>query len=515
MSVAEIGQLHSRYVRLSDKFKAVWTFNQLVTGVFKNLLGRDVPHDYDFQQLYEQIRKAGEAIQTASPSSAGPLMDRADTELDHAVGLLIATDAQVAPSILRRFFERLRRQDEKILFNVIKFYLYARATAGEQRDKLDFLLTRVAEVWVDERSEYAMKERSEFRRTIAGLLNGMEFRRVDPAVVADLAREFDNLRDQINGIDSFEELTSSSVLARGRELKQQVGEAYFEPDLLLSIIECNIATKNRFARLYQKEETRLVEDAQRLLENEQSIAHGFGEDNPELLEEIGRFKEFKKVFDESRAESNVKHDLISSMKGSLARILARLEERFDPESDIEDIGADTFMEPRDHDTVRERFGDDPVLQPFLVRIISILESVDLDSSHSRIANDPAVQRLRLEPWEISAFEKLYWDRPRSAGERDDLLYLYVRGAALRLRIDEEARDLAESRSRPAPETLERVRETLERAREFDESFKGFLQEQIHAGSNQVHRVYRSRLRLLRAYSGLWLIYDQNIDHQGN
>lgn len=512
MSVAEIGLLHGRYVRLSERFKAVWTFNQLATGMFRNLIARDLPYTYDFQQLYEQIRSAGEKIQTGSPADAAPLMDTVAGELDRVLVLLLETDAQVTPSILRRFFEKLQRQDEKILFNLIKFYLYAEATGGGHRDKLDFLLTRVAESWNEDRKEFTMREVAELRRTLEGLLTGMNLRETAPDVAAGLVSEFHSLRNEVNGIEKFDELTSSNLLSRSRDLKQQIGDAYFNADVLLAIIDCNITTKNRFARLYQQEEGRLVEDARRLLENEQAITRGFGEESPGILEEIRRFKVFKEEFDQSKRESNVKHDLIANMKSSLSRILTRLDERFDAESEIEDLTAESFMGSGDVDLLSSRFGDDALLQPYFSRVTSVLDSVDPDASHNRIAADPAVRSLRLEPWEVSSFEKIYWDRPRSAGETDELLYLYMRGAALRIRIDEEARELADLSGRAEREMLERAHQTLERSRELDEAFKGALQEQIHANAGQVHRIYRSRLRLLRAYSGLWLIYDQHVDH---
>lgn len=508
MSVAEIGQLHNRFVRLSDRFKSVWTFNQLTAGVFTNLLGRTVPFEYEFQKLYENIRVAGETIQTISPGAAVPLMDRCEAELIESISMLVSADSQVPPSIFRRFFERLRSQDEKILFHVVKFYLYAGATEGEQRDKLDFLLTRVGETWNEEREEYALIDTGELRRTFAGLLHGMPLRRTDPSVSADLVAEFSEIRDTIQNIQRFDDLTSGSVLSRSRELKQQIGDAYFDIDVLLAIIECNIATKNRFSRLYRFEEERLVEDARRLMENEHSITEGFGEHHPELIDEIERFKRFKAEFDQSRADSNLKHNVIASLKSSIARILERLEGDFDPETAV-DVSGDPFEEEYREPGVRSRFGEDPLLEPYLSRIVSVLESFDPDDSYNRLAKQPGTAALRLEPWEVSAFAKIFWQRPANPGESDDLLYLYLRSAALRIRIDEEARELADSRGGASRAILQRVRQTLDRAREFDDAFKVYLQEQIHANSSNTHHIYRSRLRLLRAYSGLWLLYDQH------
>lgn len=510
MSVAEIGQLHNRYVRLSDQFKSVWTFNQLANGIFKNLLLRPIPIEFDFQTLYEKIRSAGEKIQTISRSDALPMMEQCEEELSEATQLLVSADLQIPPSILRRFFEKLRSQDEKLLFHIIKFYLYAGATSGEQRDKLDFLLTRAGESWNEEREEYVVSDKSELRRTLGSLLHGMAFRRTDPSVAADLTSEFNQLREAISRVQRFDDLASGQWLSRSRDLKQQIGDAYFDVDVLIAIIECNLETKNRFSKLYRFEEERLVSDAQRLVENEQSIAHGFGDSNPELLEEIRRFKRFKAEFDQSRADSNIKHNVISSLKSSISRILEKLEGDFDPGSSIDSLTP--FDEVEQETDVRSRFGDDELLSPYLSRIVSVLESIDADSSFNRIASAPGAEALRLEPWELSAFAKLFWHRPLNAGESDDLLYLYLRAAALRIRIDEEARELADSKAQPGSTILQRVRNTLDRAREFDEAFKLYLQEQMQANSANTHHIYRSRLRLLRAYSGLWLLYDQHQEH---
>ncbi|HEY5610859.1 MAG TPA: hypothetical protein VIL97_06615, partial [Thermoanaerobaculia bacterium] len=66
MSVAEIGQLHTRYVRLSEKFKAVWTYNQFATGVFKNFLQAPLPYRIDFQKIYESLKTACDVIQSST-----------------------------------------------------------------------------------------------------------------------------------------------------------------------------------------------------------------------------------------------------------------------------------------------------------------------------------------------------------------------------------------------------------------------------------------------------------------
>lgn len=509
MSVAEIGQLHNRYVRLSDKFKAVWTYNQFAAGVFKNLLQQNLPYKLDFQKLYEEIRKAGDLIQSAAAPTVAPMMDRSERELQATFRHLMLADEYITPSILRRFFEKLRKQDDKIIFQLIKFYIYS--SGALQRDKLDFLFTRIAEDFVEDRGEYVMRDASELRKTFVGIVSAVPVPFPPPEEIQALANEFRSLREEVLRSPSFDHLTDNNLLIRSRELKARAGDAFLHADVLIAVVECNIATKNRFAALYRDEEHRIMEDARRLIENEQAIARGFGETNPQLLDEMTRFKEFKREFDDSRANSNLKANVISSLKSSMNNILAQLDRGLDQsEGEVEELSDTFFLDAQQLDTVQSKFGDDPLLQPYLVRIISVLDSFDPDTSMSRITRSPEAKNLRLEPWEAGAFEKLYWQRGRNQGETDELLLLYLRAAALRLRIDEEARELAElhAGSAPTPSVLDRIKTTLDRSKEFDDTFKEYLQEGIYSNPKNLHRLFRSRLRLLRAFSGLWLIYDQ-------
>jgi hypothetical protein len=509
MSVAEIGHLHSRFVRLSDRFKAAWTYHQFASGIYKNFFSETLAIAFDFQKLFESIRRSGDAIQNSSPVGALPMMAECDRQLFLAFEQLIAADGRIGPSVLRRFFEKLRRQDEKIIFNLIKFYLYVGSTEGEQRDKLDFLFTRVGEELIEERAEYTVRDQVELRKHLYGLTAAAPAPQILPADAAAHAARFRELRDEILSAASFEQLTDSAVVARARQLKHEIGDAYLHPEVLLAVIECNIAAKNRFARLYRDEEERIMEGSRRLIENEHAIAHDFGESNPALLNEIRRFKRFKQEFDDSRTRSNVKASVISQLKASMDTILSQLDDRLTPDAEVEELSGNLFLDPLQLDAVQSRFGDDPLLQPYLLRIVSVIESYDAETN-GPITSSPEMAALRLEPWEITAIEKLYHERERAAGENDELLLLYLRAAALRLKIDEEARELAAcqfSAEEPPRFLLDKVRATLDRGKEFDEFFKELLQDLLHANPNRLHRIYRSRMRLLRSFSGLWLLYD--------
>jgi hypothetical protein len=93
-----------------------------------------------------------------------------------------------------------------------------------------------------------------------------------------------------------------------------------------------------------------------------------------------------------------------------------------------------------------------------------------------------------------------------------LWVVYLRAAALRVKVDEEATIMATAMAagvRPEQELLARAKRSLDLAKELDEQFNDFLQEAVYYANRKIlHQLYRSRFRLLRGFSGLWLIYDR-------
>src|SRR6185436_3906078 len=148
------------------------------------------------------------------------------------------------------------------------------------------------------------------------------------------------------------------------------------------------------------------------------------------------------------------------------------------------------------------FGHDEVLVQHLSRIG---HAIDQGQEH--------VDELRLEPWEAAAYDKLF-ERAESEIDEDveELWYLYLRAAALRIKVDEEATILATAMAagvRPEHDLLVRARQSLDSAKELDEQFGDLLQQAVYYSNPKiVHQLYRSRFRLLRCFSGLWLIYDR-------
>jgi len=514
MSVAEIGLLHGRYARLSDRFKSMWTYHQFASGVFKSVLATPLPYRIDFQNTFDRIKAASANLNAGQMQEAGAALGLCELALDRIATQLLRADDQVSASSVRRFFEKLKEHDENIVQFVIKFYFYCEAVEGDRRDKLDYLFTRIGEDFVADRAQYSSRSSLEFRERLIGLVSLLRQIEAPHEEVVRLIRAIRSIRDDIQSAEAFEELTERNLLKNARLFKHRLGHLYFHPDILMAIVELNVATKNKFLKLYNEEEHRIVEDAQKLVEHGSAIERNFGDTNPELLEEISRFREFKQRFDVSRAASNVKHDLITHLKQSMSNILAQLDRGLGGD-DMEasaDLPASFFSDAERVENIAGRFGND-ILHRFLMRVATAIDVADPSVMPEEVAEFPNIKELRLEPWEIAAYQKLFERRAAEAEEdNEELWVLYLRAAALRIKVDEEATMLAASTGAgvtPESELLGAAKLSLDCGKELDEQFNDFLHEAVYYSNPKIlHQLYRSRFRLLRGFSGLWLIYDR-------
>lgn len=514
MSVVELSALQNRYSRATDRFKAVWTFHQFATGVFGKILNQQLPYEIDFTRLYDRIKHVSSVLNVAQAAQAARGLDDIELGIERVSRELLTADDKISPSIVRRFFEKLKRQDDNIIHFLIKFYFFADAVEGDRRDKIDFLFTRLGEDYVPQRGEYVSRESLDLRQRVIALVSLLRLGETPAEEIISVIRGIRRMREEIGAVDQFDSLIDSNLLKNARTFKHRIGDLYFNPDVLMAIVDLNVTTKNLFAKLYPNEEQRLMADAENLMEHGKAIEQNFGDSNPSLMEEIARFRDYKERFDVLRAQSNVKHDVVANLKASMANILSQLDRGLQGhEEEAPDLPSAFFDEAKRVDSVTQRFGSGEPLLEFVLRIDAAIEILDPSISIEDVVQLPAVRELRLETWEAAAYQKLI-DRRPAEGEDDteELWLLYIRAAALRIKVDEEATILATAMAadvRPEPELLTKAKSSLDLAKELDELFGDFLQEAVYYTNRPIlHQLYRSRFRLLRGFSGLWLIYDR-------
>jgi hypothetical protein len=124
----------------------------------------------------------------------------------------------------------------------------------------------------------------------------------------------------------------------------------------------------------------------------------------------------------------------------------------------------------------------------------------------------SLSRFRLEPWEVRSARRIQSEESNPGTEDAANDVLYVEGAALRLLVDDIAQRLKAPSGDPADGgDLDKAGECLVRAQDLDRRFRQALEATGPEGlPERLNELTRSRFRLLRAFSGLWLLHNARV-----
>ena len=535
-----------RYTILSDRFRSLWTFYQFLGGVLNHLGEGPIPYTYDFQALHSRLKDLVHKIGVESTADATPELDQLERELDRIQSDLAKIENEFPPSVMRKFFDHIKRQDEKVLCALLKFYLLSRYFEQDTLDKLDILFTRLAETPTDD-GRVTARNRDELMLTFGRLGEFTELPPLPPAEAAALGDAVGAVRRELESIDDYQTLVSSEVYERYRKLKQRLGKTALHPSMLIEITTTNIVAKNRFKDLFEAEESKVVENTNRIYEIERYLDR-----HPELASErlkrqIEDFRHIRIRYESSLRKENVKRDDINEMTRAMHVVLAQ----FDPSSKLSssptditagipisgleapvsagDTGNGPTTPPDNPEQLVEKAagGDrpqetaltdmlpsDPLLNESLHKIMFALEMVVWDRLPTQVADAPEIRNLNLEPWEVAIYRKLAEGKDERGSAKWELDRFFLTSAALRLKMEEEHNEITRLESASTPdrlfEVLERSAQSLERARDMERRFQWFVDDMVFRGeTHELESLYRSRYRFLHAYSGLWLAHQQS------
>lgn len=549
-SFVDLKGLHGAYTRLSEKFKTYWTFHQFLQGIHKTFFGDAPGYKIDFQALYDQIKGVTGMMTQEPPAVVLDTINRLDLQLDAVYKALSEDDRKISPSHVRRFFEKVRTEDEKLLLSLLRFYFYERYISHDGLDKIDFLMTFVGARRSLDDGRYLPRFPVELQKLFGAFLSLIRRSEPDPAEVKSLVKALDVLRKDIEGCQRFEELTEKALLENVRTLKHRMGNAFYNVEVLSGILETNLAAKNKFQNLYEEEEHRILESSRQLLELERDLEHDprlKGEAGP-IQEELKKFREYKEEFERQNREKGVRHKEVTRLADSIERILTRFETAtgkaaseatvpgaaapaagsgFELAEEPAEISADAEL-PADEPGARAGAGtsspadasagaseaqSDPLTAEAASKILFSVDMIDDGTGSGQAAYGKTLARLRLEPWEVRAARGIVRnDLPEDATLRATDL-LFFDSAALRARIEEEAQRLkgqalGTGGEVVADHALATAAQCLVRAQELDRRFRQALEELAPtAPPEKLNELNRSRLRLVRAFSGLWLLHN--------
>lgn len=513
MSVQELKALHAQYVHLSDRFRAAWAFYQFLQSVQKIFLPEQVPKGGpEFHELYARLKSLSQSLNASEAERVGNEISALSKRLAELTAQQLVEDSKVPPHFLRQFFQRVKSYDRKILTQLVKFYLYAVDLGGwdpDRIDKADFLLARLALDSVDPTGVSRLKDRSELREILGGLWRVLDREQPPESLVQAHTRAVKELRDEAKAINNLEELSDQNLIPRYRELKHSLGDLFFHPALAEEILTTNNLLQNTVNRMYRHEERRIISDYQRIFELEREVPRDM-----ELEGELSQFREAVERFEEQLEGKEVNLQDLAAIRDRVRTLLPRLSEARGDGMDMR-ASTDTAPQALVNPLESETQGSSDDLAPVVERIKSALEEVNPSLGPKQVAVSREVYPFRLEPREVVAYRRLQND-PKCDRPLERFL---LESSALRVQINESADEvkgiLDETAVTGDGPAFRRSRRLCSRADSFVRQFDHLIDRSLMAGEiKDAHQLQISRMRLLRDYSGLWLLAHRRFLGQG-
>ena len=524
MSVQEISALHKRYIDISDRFKSSWTFHQFLQGLHK-LSGEGELAQYatEFQAVYGLLKEVSQHLTGASTERVRNELEMVERRLQDLNRWLMQEDAKVVPSQLRMFFQRVRNYNESILVQLVKFYLYLRPGLDwgqDHHDKLDFLVTKLSEDPQGPQGSWGAIERSKAKQIYSGLWQLVGGQASDEVDVDEKRTHVEELRRRMLQAENFDQLTDGELIGEYRRYKFQLGRLFFHPDVLISIVETNLALRTHIQQLYRREEQRIVADYQRIFELERVVAV-----DTQLDLELSAFREEVETFEKNLQNESLSLDELRRLRQHVRTLIPRLTEIHSGEELFSEPGAPPLSASQEvavatataisaaatsnHGKASPGVGwGEDLLHGYHDKLMAALDGVPSEVSAKVAAFSPELFPYRLEPREIVAFRRLGGTED---GANRDLESFLLWAAALRARSQEEIEEIRAILddtvvTRDAPVFM-RAKQTSRLADLFVHRFDHEIAQTVleGVGAEDARDLQVLKMRLVRESAGLWLL----------
>ncbi len=243
-----------------------------VVALHQRLLGEAVksePLPANWDKLHSALRSARDLAKRNQAGAVEPLLHQAETALESVRQWLAVGDLGISPFTLRTYLERSRPERDSLQI-LIRYHLGKNPHAESDRDKLDYLLASYFGLETTGGGEAATPEA--LARTVeelgAGLLRSDSLG--DAAGI--MLHEFESLIAMIGDFGDFDHLVQARMVERARALKTNLGEEFYHPRALATVIRFNVAFRRHFETLFHLQLRHVREDTRRLLDQAEEVA---------------------------------------------------------------------------------------------------------------------------------------------------------------------------------------------------------------------------------------------------
>ncbi len=491
---ADVNPLHSSYIELSARYKAAWAFHRFVEGLRKFFGNHEIDGaPLDFQNLYKGLKEVSSELNDPDLRPASRQLDALRSELDRLLAELDEQDRKIAPSLMRLFFQRIRSSDERILIDLVRFYQEVqrgRSWDETRIDKVDYLLSRLAEAIAGTTLE---GDRGRLKKVLEAISSQhTPSANVDPQKITNRQKLIQAVRNEIRQVETFEQLTEKELVEHYRAVKHGLGNLLFERSILPAVIDTNALLSARIRELSEVEERKIFADYEKISQLEEE-----GRGGREASQQLAEIHQQVASFQKHLSAGNLRLAELVSIGSALRELLAQLEHQADGEPagrDLELTAASVFAPGVERE----------IVGPLIKQLIEALDETLEDGEGASHAMSPSVLPFRLEGREVEAHRRL---AERDA--KDERLEKFVlAAAALRRRVNREVEEIHAARSRGGGDTeiAQETRRTLRIADWYLRQFSHFLEEATLGNEGEEARqLQKLRMRLMRDYSGLWLV----------
>lgn len=514
MSVETLQRLHSRYTDLSSRFRAGWAFHQYAEGLRKIYPGdpqRPVVTE-GFQAVYATLKGISAKLNADDADAIDDELDSVGERLRRLTAALAEEDNRVPPELVRQFFRRVKNEDENVLTQIVKFYLYL-GSAGDwpadRLDKVDFLITRLAEERDAASDRFVLVESRRLFELANGFWSIVRSRASDEGPAEDeverVTSELRSLRREVAAADALEDLNEGRLVERFRSLKHGLGLRFFHPRLLAEILETNLVFKNLVRELYSVEERRITADYQRVFDLEREVAV-----DPELDAELRSFREEVEGFERRLQRDELKLRELAHLRERIRSLSTRLtaggaaggeEEPARPEDEASGrAGEWRAGEDGGHEA-------DDVLVEAIAHLDAALDEVPPDVPARRAVLGSALFGMRLEGRELEAHRRL---RGSDGGGDPAVERTIFEAAAIRVVVNQQVEEiralLDETAITGEAPVFARTRRTLRLANAYLGRLQSAAEQALLRGDTAEAQVLTLlRMRLTREHAGAWLL----------
>ena len=334
---------------------------QAIHGIYQTILEKELKHALPLPApIPEILGKAGAASEPVRPV---------------AEQWLALLDLAVSPHLMRNYIHE-RGAEDAALRALIRFLVRKKIHSQDDRDKVDWLTTYLFR----KREEQKRRPTSWPKANVEEILDGFEFPMLS-RYAEDLLMEVPALLDEVKFLENFSQVTDSRIIQRARDLKNQFGDEFFNPDVLAAIVNYNLIFGDKFQNLLKP-----------TMEKVRGFARGSEEGHRPSDEEILQ-RDYRLATDALRHLGEIgRKDAVGQVGGQAGGLSTQ---SMTPEQQLKQLGVDVEQEAL---YLRNR------TEELTMRLRST-------ASMSSIPNSFAP--LMLTEWEAGAFRTLFPDSEQS------------------------------------------------------------------------------------------------------